>query len=167
MPEVEEYRIKMKAIEERLKQSSEDGGDEVQELKERLGTVRDSLRRKQEKIDNQKAEIASLREEGVQLSDMLGQALAALEGQSQGGIKEIVRSIDSEFADLLTEDEAQPEQESNGDASRRGPAHAEADAQEARSEDTSSEDVPPEDTKWEPEKESPPALQRIMGRRKR
>ena len=64
-------------------------------MKERLGTVRDSLQRKQETIDSQKAEIAALREENAQLSDMLGQALAALEAPSQGGIKEIVQNIDS------------------------------------------------------------------------
>ena len=163
MPGIEDYRIKIEAIKERLKKSSGEGDDEVRELKERLGTVRDSLQSKQETIDSQKAEIAALREESVQLSDMLGQALAALEAQSQGGIKELVQSIDSEFAGLLADDEAQPGQDgTGGDGGRQGTATAEADSQEAESQET-----PSEDSKWEPENESPPALQRIMGRRKR
>lgn len=162
MPEIEEYRVKIAAIKERLKKSSSNGDDEIRELKERLGTVRDSLRRKQETIDSQKTEISALREESAQLSDMLGQALAALESQSQGGIKEIVQSIDSEFAGLLVDDEAQPERDDTGGGGRRGPATAEADSQ-----DTDSQDTPSEDSKWEPDNESPPALQRILGRRKR
>jgi hypothetical protein len=162
MSEVEEYRIKIEAIKERLKRSSGEGDDEVRELKERLGTVRDSLRRKQEIIDSQKSEIAALREESTQLSDMLGQALAALEAQNQGGIKEIVQSIDSEFAGLLADDEAQPEQAgTGGDGGRPGPAPTAADAQEDPSQET-----PSADSKWEPENEAPPALQRILGRRK-
>lgn len=164
MPEVEEYRIKIEAIKERLERSSGEGDDEVRELKERLGTVRDSLRHKQETIDSQKSEIAALREESAQLSDMLGQALTALEVQSQGGIKEIVQSIDSEFAGLLADDEAQPQQggPGGGDGGRRGPAPTEADSQEE-----SSQETPSADSNWEPENESPPALQRILGRRKR
>ncbi len=162
MPEVEEYRIKIEAIKERLKKSSGEGDDEVRELKERLGTVRDSLQRKQETIDSQKAEIAALREEREQLSDLLGQALAALEVQNQGGIKEIVQSIDSEFADLLADDEAQPAQEGSGgggggEGDQRGPATVEAASQK----------TPAEESAWEPEDEVAPALQRIMGRRKR
>ncbi|MHA1153394.1 MAG: hypothetical protein ACTSQ7_12170 [Alphaproteobacteria bacterium] len=162
MPEVEEYRIKIEAIKERLEKSNGKGDIEVRELKERLGTVRDSLRRKQETIDSQKVEIAALREESAQLSDMLGQALGALETQSQGGIKEIVQSIDAEFADLLADNNAQPEQDgTGGDGGRREPATAEADSQEAESQDT-----PSEEPKWDPENESAPALQRILGRRK-
>ena len=163
MSEVEEYRIKIEAIQERLKASGSDGDDEVRELNERLGAVRNSLQRKQEIIDSQKAEIAVLREESAQLSDMLGQALAALEVQNQGGIKEIVQSIDSELADLLAADEAQPEEADAGeDGGRREPANAEADSQEAENQESSSEGP-----KWDPENESAPALQRIMGRKKR
>lgn len=166
MPEVEEYRIKIEAIKEHLKKSSGEGDDEVRELKERLGTVRDSLRRKQEIIDSQKSEIAALREESAQLSDMLGQALAAFESQSQGGIKEIVQSIDSEFAGLLADDAAPPEQDSPGseggdDGDRRGSTSPEADSQEE-----SQQETPSADSKWEPDNESSPALQRILGRRK-
>ncbi|MCH8189297.1 MAG: hypothetical protein IIB66_11500 [Proteobacteria bacterium] len=160
MPEVEEYRTQIEAITERLKRSNGEGGQEIRELKERLGTVRDALQRKQDTIDSQKAEIATLRDENAQLSEMLGQALAALEAQSQGGIKEIVESIDSEFAGLLVDGEAQSEHDTGadgGDGGRREPPTAEADSQEAPSE-------PP---KWEPENESVPALQRIMGRHKR
>jgi len=163
MSEVEEYRIKIDAIQERLKASSGEGDDEVRDLKERLGAVRDSLQRKQETIDSQKAEIAALREESAQLSDMLGQALAALEVQNQGGIKEIVQSIDSEFAGLLAADEGQPEEaEADEDGDRREPANAETDSDEAEIQDASSEGP-----KWDPENESAPALQRIMGRKKR
>ena len=160
MPEVEDYRIQIEAITERLKRSNGEGGHEFRELKERLGTVRDSLRRKQETIDSQKTEIATLRDENAQLSDLLGQALAALEAQSQGGIKEIVQSIDSEFAGRLADGEAQSEHDTgddDGDGGRREPATAEADSQEA----------PSENPKWEPKNESVPALQRIMGRHKR
>ncbi len=160
MPEVEEYRTKIQAVKERIKRSSGEGGDEIQELKQRLGTVRDSLQRKQETIDRQKAEIATLREENAQLSDMLGQALVALEAPRQGGIKEIVRSIDSEFAGLLGDDEAQPA-DTGGDGGRPGSVPTEADSQEDPSQDT-----PSPESKWEPENESPPALQRILGRRK-
>lgn len=161
MPEVEEYRTKIEAIKERLKRSNGEGGDEIREVKERLGTVRDSLQRKQETIDSQKTEIATLRDENAQLSDMLGQALVALEAPSQGGIQEIVQSIDREFAGLLADGEAPSEHDTDdggdGDGGWREPATAEADSQEA----------PSEDPKWEPGNESVPALQRIMGRRKR
>ena len=163
MPEVEEYRTQIEAITERLKRSNGEGGHEIRELKERLGTVRDALQRKQDTIDSQKAEIATLREENDQLSDMLGQALVALEVPGQGGVKEIVQSIDREFAGLLADSEAPSEHDTDdgghdgGDGGRREPAAAEADTQEA----------PSEEPGWEPENESIPALQRIMGRRKR
>ena len=129
-------------------------------MKERLGTVRDSLQRKQETIDSQKAEIATLREENTQLSEMLGQALVALEAPIQGGIKEIVQSIDSQFAGLLADDEAQPA-DTGGDGGRRGSVPTEAGSQEVPSQETR-----PAEPKWEPDNESPPALQRILGRRK-
>ncbi len=168
MPEIEEYRTQIEAIKERLERSNGEGGDEIRELKERLGTVRDSLQRKQKTIDGQNAEIATLRDENAQLSDMLGQALVALEAPSQGGIKEIVRSIDSEFAGLLADDEAQPEPElepeqegAGGDGGRRGAMPREVDSQAEPSQET-----PSADSRWEPENESPPALQRILGRRK-
>ncbi len=160
MPEVEEYRTKIEAIKERLKRSNGEGGDQIRELKQRLGTVRDSLQRKQKTIDSQKAEIATLREENAQLSDMLGQALVALEAPSQGGIKEIVQSIDSEFVGLLADDQAQPES-TGGAGGQRGSVPTEADSQEDPSQNTRSAEP-----KWEPENESPPALQRILGRRK-
>ena len=160
MPEVEEYRTKIEAIKERLKRSNGESGDEIRELKERLGTVRDSLQRKRETIDSQKTEIATLRDENAQLSDMLGQALVALEGQSRGEIKEIVQSIDSEFAGLLADNEAQPEG-TGGDGGRRGSMPTEAEPQDGPSQETQSAE-----SKWEPENESQPALQRILGRRK-
>ena len=79
MPEVQEFRTKIEAITERLGECSGADSDVVRGLKERLGMVRDSLQRKQETIDIQNREIAGLREANAQLSDMLGQAVSALE----------------------------------------------------------------------------------------
>lgn len=165
MSEVQDYRIKIEAIKQRLKKSNGEGNDEIRELKKRLGTVRDSLQRKQKTIDSQKAEIVTLREESTQLSDLLGQAVAALEGQSRGGIKEIVQSIDSEFAGLLADDDARSEQDGAAGASDTGDTGP--GTQEAGSQKTQSQIAPSEEIKWEPENESAPALQRILGRRKR
>ncbi len=183
MPEVDDYRIKIEAIKERLERSSGEGGDEIRVLKERLGTVRDSLQRKQETIDNQKSEIAALRDENAQLSEMLGQAVAALETQGQGGIKEIVQTIDSEFAGLLNDGEAQADGDGGGQRAP-GPAEAEsqaaetetaetetaetetAESQAAETETVESEAVESEASRWEPENEAPPALQRILERHK-
>ena len=162
MREIEEFRTKIEAIKERLNGSNGEGNNEIRELKERLGTVRDSLKFKQETIDSQKAEIAELREENEQLSDMLGQAVDALDAQSQSGIKEIVQSIDSEFASLLGDGAASGEQ---GDGGRRDPVSTELQPEEPDTEE--SQEVPSEESDWEPENESPPALQRIMGRHKR
>ncbi len=161
MPEIEEFRTKIEAITERLGGPNGTGSDEIRELKERLDTVRNSLQRKQETIDSQKAEIAGLREENVQLSDMLGQAVAALEAQSQGGIREIVQSIDSEFAGLLTDDEAQVGQGTASDGD-----HQESESGEVQSQGTQSQGAKTENSEWKPDNESPRALQRIMGRRK-
>ncbi len=180
MPEVEEFRTKIEAIKKRLSGSDAEGSEEILELKERFAAVRDSLQRKQETIDSQKTEIAALREENAELSDMLDQAVTALEAKSDGGIKEIVKSIDSEFASLLADSEAEQGADTGGD--RRGAANSESQPQEAQPRDAQpqeaqprdaqppdaqSEDAQSEDTKWEPENESVPALQRIMGRRKR
>ncbi len=161
MPEIEEFRTKIEAITERLGGPNGTGSDEIRELKERLDTVRNSLQRKQETIDSQKAEIAGLREDNVQLSDMLGQAVAALEAQSQGGIREIVQSIDSEFAGLLTDDEAQVEQGTASDGDQQ-----ESESGEVQSQGTQSQGAKTENSEWKPDNESPRALQRIMGRRK-
>ena len=166
MPEISEYRTKIEAIKQRLEGSNGEGGDEIGELKQRLETVRAGLQRKQEIIDGHRSEIETLREENGQLSDMLGQALAALEAQSQGGIKEIVQSIDTEFADLLADDGAatdsqagsQVDSQADGQTGgRRAPA----------TEGIASQEAPSADDKWEPEKESAPALQRILGRVRR
>lgn len=154
MPDINEYRTKIEAIKKRLEGSNGEDGDDIGELKQRLETVRASLQRKQEIIDSNKGEIEKLREENGQLSDMLGEALTALEAQNQGGIKEIVSSIDTEFADLLTDNEAATDNQTGG---RRAPA----------SDDTASQEAKTTDSDWEPEKESIPALQRIMGRRSR
>ena len=115
MPEVNEYRTKFEAIKQRLPGSNVD----IRKLKERLGAVRDSLQRNQEIIDSQRGEIEALGEENGQLSEMLGQAVAALEAQSQGGIKEIIQSIDTEFADLLSDNEAATDNQADGQTGGR------------------------------------------------
>ena len=172
MPEVEEFRTKIEPITERLGKSNGADSDVVRELKERLGMVRDSLQRKQETIDSQHAEIAGLHEENAQLSDMLGQAVTALETQNQGGIREIVQSIDSEFAGLLTDGAAQVEQVTDNDSDQQeaesGAAESqETPAQETDSQETESQETELQDSEWQPENEAPRTLKRIMGRRKR
>ena len=155
MPEVNEYRTKFEAIMQRLAGSNIEGNEDIRKLKERHGTVRDSLQRKREIIDSLKGEIEALREENGQLSEMLGQAVAALEAQSEGGIKEIIESIDTEFADLLADGgaAAAPTGQAEGQGSdRREPASKEAESQPA----------PSEGAKWDPEKESLPALRRRL-----
>jgi cobalamin biosynthesis protein CobT len=197
MPEVEEFRTKIEAITERLGESNGADSDVVRGLKERLGMVRDSLQRKQENIDSQNAEIASLREENGQLSDMLGQAVTALETQDQGGIREIVQSIDNEFAGLLVDGEAQAEQGTDTDSGQQGAEFGEAESQETESQETESQETESRETEsretesqetesqetesqetesketesqnseWQPDDESPRTLKRIMERRKR
>ncbi len=157
MPGINEYRTKFEAIKQRLAGSNVEGNEDIRKLKERHETVRDSLQRKQEIIDSQKGEIEALREENEQLSELLGQAVAALEAQSQSGIKKIIQSIDTEFADLLAVGDAAvaPDGQAEGqDSDRREPASKEVGSQPA----------PSEGAKWDPEKESLPVLQRIMGR---
>jgi hypothetical protein len=182
MPEVHEYRTKIEAITERLGECSGADSDVVRGLKERLGMVRDSLQRKQETIDSQNAEIAGLREENAQLSDMLGQAVTALEVQDQGGIREIVQSIDNEFAGLLVDGEAQAEQGTDTDSGQQGAEFGEAESQETEpqetepqetesqeieSQETESQEAGSRNSEWQPDDESPRTLKRIMGRRKR
>ncbi len=177
MPEVEEFRNKIEAITERLGESNGADSDVVRGLKERLGMVRDSLQQKQETIDSQNAEIADLREENAQLSDMLGQAVSVLETQDQGGIREIVQSIDSEFAGLLVDGEAQADQGTDTDSGRQGAESGEAESQETESQETESQETESQETEsqetgsrnseWQPDNEAPRTLKRIMGRRKR
>ncbi len=155
MPEVNEYRTKFEAIMQRLAGSNIESNEDIRKLKERHGTVRDSLQRKQEIIDSLKGEIEALREENGQLSEMLGQAVAALEAQSQSGIKEIIQSIDTEFAALLAAGDAAaaPDGQAEGqDSDRREPASKEVVSQPA----------PSEGAKWDPEKESLPVLKRTL-----
>ena len=197
MPEVQEFRTKIEAITERLGECNGADSDVVRGLKERLGMVRDSLQRKQEIIDSQNAEIAGLREENGQLSDMLGQAVTALETQDQGGIREIVQSIDNEFAGLLVDGEAQAEQGTDTDSGQQGAEFGEAESQDTESGETESQETEPQETEpqetepqetesqetesqetesketesqnseWQPDDESPRTLKRIMERRKR
>ncbi len=160
MPEVNECRTKFEAIKQRLAGSNVEGNEDIRKLNERLGTVRDSLQRKQEIIDSQKGEIEALREENGQLSEMLGQAVVALEAQSQGGIKEIIQSIDTEFADLLADGDAvaAPAGQAEGQSSdRREPMSKEAVSQPALSGDAT----------WDQVMESLPSLQWHLKRRQR
>ncbi len=192
MPEVQEFRTKIEAITERLGECNGADSDVVRGLKERLGMVRDSLQRKQEIIDSQNAEIAGLREENGQLSDMLGQAVTALETQDQGGIREIVQSIDNEFAGLLVDGEAQAEQGTDTDSGQQEAEFGEAESQDTESREAESQETEPQETEpqetepqetepqetesqetesqnseWQPDDESPRTLKRIMERRKR
>lgn len=192
MPEVEEFRTKIEAITERLGESNGADSDVVRGLKERLGMVRDSLQRKQETIDIQNREIAGLREANAQLSDMLGQAVSALETHDQGGIREIVQNIDNEFAGLLADGEAQVEQDSDNESGQpeaqaeEAPSEEiqseeiqiqesesqESESQEIQSREIQSQEIQSQETEthnseWQPDNEAPRTLKRIMGRRKR
>ena len=174
MSEVSEYRAQIEAIQKRLNGSNGHGGEEIGELKERLGTIRSSLLRKQEIIDEQKREIESLREEKAQLSELLGQALSALNEPSEDGLKEIVQSFDSELSGLLGDAEpeaaaaedtspkpkagSEPEQARPGDGVERKPSSSDEAGQAPPAGEAAAD--------WEPEADSP-ALRRIMGRRSR
>ena len=175
MTAVSEYKTQIEEIQKRLDGANGHNGDRIGELKDRLSVVRSSLLRKQEIIDDQTGEIADLRDENGQLSDMLGQALAVLDEQSKGGLQEIVQSFDSEFSGLLTDDAMEavapeagnPETEAEAEAKdagpdsggdQRGPPSQVADAGKPWSDAA--------DPEPELENESP-ALRRIMGRRRR
>ena len=160
MPEVNEYRTKLEAIKQRLDGSPVEGSEDIRKLNERLGTIRDSLQYKQDIIDSQKGEIEALREENEQFSEMLGQAVAALEAQSQGGIKEIIQSIDTVLADLLADGDAvaTPAGQVEGQSS---------DRHEPVSKEAESQPEPSESTRWNPEMESLPSLQRLIKRGQR
>ena len=174
MSEVSEYRTQIEAIQKRLNGSNGHGGEEIGKLKERLGEIRSSLLRKQAIIDDQKREIESLREEKAQLSEMLGQALAALDGQSKDGLKEIVQSFDSELSGLLSD--AEPEAavaEDTSPKSKDGSEPKQATPEDGGQCKPSSSDEPGQAppageaaADWEPGNDSP-ALRRIMGRRRR
>ncbi len=174
MSEVSEYRAQIEAIQKRLNGSNGHGGEEIGELKERLGAIRSSLLRKQEIIDEQKREIESLREEKAQLSELLGQALSALNEPSKDGLKEIVQSFDSELSGLLGD--AEPEAAAADDPnpkSKDGSASKQARPGDGVQRKPSSSDEPGQAppagetaVDWEPENDSP-ALRRILGRRRR
>jgi len=173
MTAVSEYKTQIEEIRKRLNGANGHNGDRIGELKERLSAVRSSLLRKQEIIEAQTREIAGLRDENGQLSEMLGQTLAALDEQAEGGLQEIVQSFDSEFSGLLSDEGAEtvaagnPEPEAETETKeagpdsgggRRDPPSEVAGAQKPRSDDAGPEP--------EFENESP-ALRRIMGRRRR
>ena len=155
MTAVSEYRTRIEEIRKRLNGANGRNGDRIGELKERLRAVRSSLLRKQEIIDAQTREIADLRDQNGQLSDMLGQALAALDEPSEDGLQEIVKSFDSEFSGLLSDE---------GAAAVAVVAVSAGDPEpEAEAEVPKAKEAGPES---ELENESP-ALRRIMGRRRR
>ncbi len=177
MTAVSEYKTQIEEIQKRLNGANGHDGDRIGELKERLSAVRSSLLSKQEIIDAQTREIADLRDENGQLSDMLGQALAALDKQSEGGLQEIVRSFDSEFSGLLSDDGAEavaaeagnPEPEAEAEAKEAGPDSG-GDRRDPPSEVAGERKAGSDDAGPEPEpdleKESP-ALRRIIGRSRR
>ncbi len=175
MTAVSEYKTQIEEIRKRLNGANGHHGDRIDELKERLSAVRSSLLRKQEIIDAQTREIAGLRDENGQLSDMLGQALAALDEQSKGGLQEIVENFDSEFSGLLSDGGAEavaaeagnPEPEAEAEAGEAGPDSG-GDRRDPPSKGAGAGKPRSDDADPEPELENEsPALRRIMGRRRR
>ncbi len=173
MTAVSEYKTQIEEIRKRLSGTNGHNGDRTGELKERLSAVRASLLRKQEIIDARTREIADLRDENGQLSDMLGQVLAALDEQSKGGLQEIVQSFDSEFSGLLSDEGAQAvaagnlEPEAEAEAKEAGPDGG-GDRRDLPSEVAGEQQPRSDDADPEPELENEsPALRRIMGRRRR
>ncbi len=196
MTAVSEYKTQIEEVRKRLNGANGHLGDRIGELKERLSAVRSSLLLKQEIIDAQTQEIADLRDENGQLSDMLDQALAALDEQSKGGLQEIVQSFDSKFSGLLSDEGGEavaaeagrPESEAEADAEEAGPDSG-GDRRQVRvggrvggtvlevelARDPPSEvagAATPRSDDADPELESElenesPALRRIMGRRRR
>ena len=194
MTAVSEYKTQIEEIQKRLNGANGHKDHRIGEFKERLSAVRSSLLRKQEIIDAQTREIAELRDENGQLSDMLGQALAALNEQSKDGLQEIVRSFDSEFSGLLSDEGAEtvavqtvaaqavavqaanPEPEVEAEAPK---APKTSEAKEAGPDGGGDRQNPPpvvtgaqqarsDDAGPEAEIENQsPALRRIMGRRRR
>ncbi|MCH9000926.1 MAG: hypothetical protein IID48_22080 [Proteobacteria bacterium] len=165
MTAVSEYKTQIEEIQKRLNGANGHKDHRIGEFKERLSAVRSSLLRKQEIIDAQTREIAELRDENGQLSDMLGQALAALNEQSKDGLQEIVRSFDSEFSGLLSDEGAEvvvaqtvaaqavavqaanpePEVEAEAPKAPKAPKAPEApEAKEAGSDGGGRRDPPPE-----------------------
>jgi chromosome segregation ATPase len=185
MTAISEYKTQIEEVRKRLNGANGHHGDRIGELKERLSAVRSSLLRKQEIIDAQTQEIADLRDENGQLSDMLDQALAALDEQSKGGLQEIVQSFDSEFSGLLSDEGAEavavaavaaeavaaeagnPEPEAEAKAGDAGPDNG-GDRRDPPSKGAGAGKPRSDDADPEPEIENEsPALRRIMGRRRR
>jgi len=176
MTAVSEYKTQIEEIRKRLNGANGHNGDRIGELKERLSAVRSSLLRKQEIIEAQTREIAGLRDENGQLSEMLGQTLAALDEQAEGGLQEIVQSFDSEFSGLLSDEGAEtvaavsagnPEPEAEAETKEAGPdsggGRRDSPSEVAGAQKPRSDDAGPA-----PEFENQsPALRRIMGRRRR
>ena len=180
MTAVSEYKTQIEEIQKRLNGANGHHDERIGALKERLSAVRSSLLRKQEIIDAQTREIAGLRDENGQLSEMLGQALAALDEQSKDGLQEIVQSFDSEFSGLLSDEGAAAVAAEAGNPGPEAEAEAEAPkAEEAGPDSGGGRRDPPsevagagkprsDDADPEPEIENEsPALRRIMGRRRR
>ena len=173
MTAVSQYKTQIEEIRKRLNGANGHHDERIGALKERLSAVRSSRLRKQEIIDAQTREIAGLRDENGQLSEMLGQTLAALDEQAEGGLQEIVQSFDSEFSGLLSDEGAEtiaagnPEPEAEAETEEAGPdsggGRRDSPSEVAGAQKPRSDDAGPE-----PELENAsPALRRIMGRRRR
>ncbi len=176
MTAVSEYKTQIEEIQKRLDGANGHNGDRIGELKDRLSVVRSSLLRKQEIIDAQTREIADLRDENGQLSDMLDQALAALDKQSEGGLQEIVQSFDSEFSGLFSDEGAEavaaeagnPQPEAEAPKAKEAGPDSGGDRRDPPSEVAGERKPWSNDADPEPELENEsPALRRIMGRRRR
>ncbi len=176
MTAVSQYKTQIEEIRKRLNGANGHHDERIGALKERLSAVRSSLLRKQEIIDAQTREIAGLRDENGQLSEMLGQALAALDEQSKDGLQEIVQSFDSEFSGLLSDEGAaaaaaaagNPEPEAEAPKAKESGPDNGGDRRDPPSEVADAEKPGSNQVDPEPELEDgSPALRRIMGRRRR
>lgn len=165
MTEIGDFRRQIEEIEKRRGQSADHGGDQLDQLGKRLDAVKTSLLCKHEIIENQRKEIESLRDENAQLSDMLRQALLAVDECSNSGLRKIVQDLDAAISDLLEHSEL------DGVRSEENGMDTEAAIETNRAEPDGGTDRarPPSGEKRQrmnPEHDSP-ALKRIMERRRR
>ncbi len=186
MTQINELRQQVENVRKRLGQLDGQDSDQVGEIKERLSSIKSELLRKQQIIEEQQREIETLREENRQLSEILTQALSALDEQAKVGVHEVVQELDAEISDLLSKVASAPADDEDAagsaplDASNgtgeTGAASAAEPAQPERGGDGQAQtdnasDGPHTPTgegerRWDPESESP-ALRRIMGRSRR
>ncbi len=105
MTEIGDFRRQIEEFQKRRGQSADHGGDQLKQLDKLLDAVKTSLLCKHEIIENQKKEIKSLRDENTQLSDMLRQALLAVDECSNSSVRKIVQDLDAAISDLLEHSE--------------------------------------------------------------